>query len=1399
MALVLMSLLMVGLGAAGVRWATNGAGTPAGVSDSSADPDRFMPIPGGEGGEAAELAKLETDWNNRITYPTGRFDPAWVQQAAAQDRKVQRNTPAGAIDRSGKTPPKGNSSTTAPLALDPTSFTPLGPAPLRMTGCSGCYNYTTTAGRVNTIAIDPVASNVAYLGSVGGGVWKTTNCCGSSTSWSAVTDDPLLTTISIDDITIDPSNHNTVYAGTGDLNYGSFSMGSQGILKSTDSGASWTVIGADVFGAALPQPPGNFPQYQAVGKVRVDPRNSNNVVAGTKTGLYFSYDGGTNWTGPCTTNSFGTQRQDITDLVLTDMGGSTRIIAAVGVRGFATPVQYNLDQNGANGLYKGTMPAGGCPTDFTLISTNSNGWAGMNAGSGTPYAGAGSGDQLGRINIAVAPSNPNYIYAQVQAITPSSANGCGGAQGCQLAVWRTTNGGATWTQLPGSLGSQLKNCANGGGDYSQNWYDQAVAVDPNNPDRVFISTFDIWFWSAGATSFNDVTCGYSYSGSAGPVHVDQHALAFVPGSSSILLAGHDGGVNMTGNAQQVTTTVDPAWVNLDNGLNTIEFYSGDISGFFATSPVQMANGGAQDNGSSTVKYTNGAPGPAQWQMGTGGDGFYARIDPVAGRFWQGGNSGGVTRCIAADCTQPGISWSLARGAWTGDTQAFQLPYEIFKGTPGDPANDCAPAPAGCNHLIAGTTRVWETINGDAAAGTPVRNSWYVNSPANLTKQTLGNRSYINQLAYAPSISNTAIVGTNDGNVQYGFGLGRGAANPATWVNVTGGNTVLPNRPILDVTIDPSTSTTAYASVGGFNANTPSTPGHIFQVVCSANCASFTWTDKTGNLPDIPADSIIANPRYPQQVFAGTDFGLYFTNDITAASPVWYRFQNGLPNVMIWDMQIDRGGTTLSVWTRGRGAYVWPLADSPVKGSQAISFAPLADKTFGDPDFAVNASATSGLPVSLSAGGACTVSGSTVHITGAGSCTITATQDGDENYYPATPVVRTFSIARRTTTTQLTVAPSSVQYSDVVAISAAVSPSSAGGQTLTGGVEFFLNNVSLGVVPLDANGNAALDPIQITLAPNSTGYDVRAEFTTSNPNFTSSNSPTRKLPVLQEDARAYYIGNMLFWGTTAGATSANVSLAATIKDITAVAGDPAYDASAGDIRNATVTFVNRDSGNAAISGCANLPVVLVNGADPTIGTATCATMLAIGNSGASQYNIGIVVSGYYTRNNAADDVVIDVAQPLTTNFFTGGGYLTMSNSAGLKAGDAGSKTNFGFHVKYNRAGTNLQGSANIVVRSGGRVYQIKSNSLTSITVNPVTGQATFNAKANIQDITDPQNPVTVEGNASLQLTMTDRGEPGANDTLGITVWNRNGALWYASNWNGTRTVEQVLGGGNLAVH
>jgi hypothetical protein len=921
---------------------------------------RDMPVPGGK---SDDLDRMEQEWFNRITYPTGVFNPEWIQRAADHDARIPRRIPLGI--RSSRLLQGGKN---APLAMDVNAFTALGPQPEHMTGCSGCFDYGTTEGRVNAIAVDPTTTTngsiVAYFGSDGGGVWKTTNCCSGATTWSVLTDDAAVSTTSIDTIVIDPNNHNTIYAGTGDLNYGSFSYGSQGILKSTNGGTSWTVLGASVFGPSFTLPPGTFPQYQAVGKVRVDPNNSSKVVAGTKTGLFFSYDGGNNWTGPCTTNSFSTQRQDITGLELSNMGGGvTRIIAAVGVRGFATTVQVGLDQNGANGIYKGTVPASGCPSDFTLVSRNDNGFvfgttvsgsaygtgANMNAGSGAPYVSTSSGTQLGRIDIAVAPSNPNYIYAQVGSIAPNSNGGCGSANGCQIGVWSSIDGGTTWSFMTGSAGGSLLNCSAGAGDYPQNWYDQGIAVDPNNPDRIFVDTFDTWLASRTGVTFYDLGCGYS---GGNVVHVDQHALAFLPGSSSILLKGSDGGIFSSSNADTAVIGVTRnTWVNMDTGVNTIEFYSGDISGNFATSANPQAAGGAQDNGPSSVTFSGSPTGPAQWQEGLGGDGFFARIDPVGTgsslRFWEGNNSGGLSRCIS-NCTAPGAAWSSRRGAWTGDTQSFILPWDLFHGgIPG--GDDCGPAGAttGCGHLIAGTTRVWETISGATAT-----NTWVItNTPTtqNMTKQSLGNRSFINQIKYSPKYQTVAMLGTNDGNAWIGFNLGTGVASQANWVNVTAGNTVLPNRPVLNISLDPTVAAAntpiGYAAVGGFNENTPSTPGHVFRVACDANCASPTWQDKSGNLPNIPVDSIIVNPNFPQQVFAGTDFGLYYTDDVTVASPVWFRFNNGLPNVMIWDMQIDRGSTTLSLWTRGRGAFAWPLPSGPIQSPVQLSSL-VSSKTHG---------------------------------------------------------------------------------------------------------------------------------------------------------------------------------------------------------------------------------------------------------------------------------------------------------------------------------------------------------------------------------------------------------------------------------------------------------------------
>ncbi len=115
-------------------------------ADTSRSPDRYLAVPQAE--KAEQLMVTGPYWHDRVTYPTGAFDPAWVRRAARQDARMASRVPAGSDGPHGA------------------SWTSLGPRPERMTGCTGCYDYGFTEGRINAIAVDPTTTSngsiVAY-------------------------------------------------------------------------------------------------------------------------------------------------------------------------------------------------------------------------------------------------------------------------------------------------------------------------------------------------------------------------------------------------------------------------------------------------------------------------------------------------------------------------------------------------------------------------------------------------------------------------------------------------------------------------------------------------------------------------------------------------------------------------------------------------------------------------------------------------------------------------------------------------------------------------------------------------------------------------------------------------------------------------------------------------------------------------------------------------------------------------------------------------------------------------------------------------------------------------------------------------------------------------------------
>ncbi len=193
-------------------------------------------------------------------------------------------------------------------------------------------------------------------------------------------------------------------------------------------------------------------------------------------------------------------------------------------------------------------------------------------------------------------------------------------------------------------------------------------------------------------------------------------------------------------------------------------------------------------------------------------------------------------------------------------------------------------------------------------------------------------------------------------------------------------------------------------------------------------------------------------------------------------------------------------------------------------------------------------------------------------------------------------------------------------------------------------------------------------------------------------------------VLPEDARVWYHG-AYFAATAPSGTSVPVELRSTVRDITGVPDDEAYDPWPGDIRQATVRWVDRDPApeTPLCPAPVDRPVDAVF-ADfnvfnlaTSVGVASCTWSAFLGTANARTYTVGTVVNRYYTRNEGTDDIAVTIVRPLNESI-TGGGYVVPTQSTGTYASTPGTHANFGFNVKFNKKNTNLQGSVNLIVRS-----------------------------------------------------------------------------------------------------
>lgn len=440
-------------------------------------------------------------------------------------------------------------------------------------------------------------------------------------------------------------------------------------------------------------------------------------------------------------------------------------------------------------------------------------------------------------------------------------------------IFKSVDGGATF---PTSTGNNFCN--------PQCFYDIAVDVDPTNADNVYLGG------SPALVFGRSTNGGMSFANSSTGLHVDTQAIKVAPSNPQVIYFGSDGGI-------WKSTNGGTNWTSLNNSMfSATQFQS------IALHPLDRhyTLGGTQDNGTGFLAVDG-----ATWVRSDGGDGGFAAIDQNATNianvtayhtYFNASNSQiGFARATTGDPVTGDPNWSTflgcggtANGISCADSTLFYAPMVVGPGTP--------------NTLYFGTNKLYRSAD-TGTTMTPV--SQTLTSPASA-------------IAISKQNDNVRLVGLAGGGV---FATTTGST---TLTNVTGS---IPTRYVGRIAIDPTNANTAYVALTTFGLPAGQ---HVWKTT-NLLSGTPTWAPAGSGIPDVPTNALTIDPANTQQLFAGTDIGVFRSIDGGAS---WTSFSEGLPRVAVFGMEIQPTNRILKIATHGRGIWEMPLNASPTVRSRA---------------------------------------------------------------------------------------------------------------------------------------------------------------------------------------------------------------------------------------------------------------------------------------------------------------------------------------------------------------------------------------------------------------------------------------------------------------------------------